>query len=172
MQGKGQMENKKEEQFKGLFEMYYPAVIRHLLYLLGSNQGAEDLAQEVFLRLYFVGADNVEHPRSWLLKTASNLAYNFMSSERSRRLREQRQALESERNVVLLENKFLLKEEIRHLKNILDTLGDRDRMAVLLRADGYSYREIAQVLKIPETSVGTVIARAKKKLCLELEREQ
>jgi RNA polymerase sigma factor (sigma-70 family) len=164
------MKAKKEEMFKKVYEMYYSAVTRHLLYLLGSNQAAEDLAQEVFLRLYFVGVENVEYPKSWLLKTASNLAFNYLNSEKARRLREQRQAQRLERNVVLLENKFLLKEEVRYISNVLDSLGARDKTAVLLKAEGFSYREIAEVLGIPETSVGTVLARAKKRLCAKLER--
>lgn len=172
MQGERQMERAMEEEFKKLFEMYYPAVTRHLLYLLGSNQGVEDLAQEVFLRLHFVGVNNVEYPKSWLLKTASNLAFNYMNSEKSRRQREERQFQEEAHNVIPLENKFLLKEEVRKVSIALGVLDARDKTALLLRADGYSYREIAQVLKIPETSVGSVVARAKKKLCAELERQQ
>lgn len=170
MQGEQEMTVAKEEQFRNVFEMYYPAVARHLLYLLSSNQASEDLAQEVFLRLYFVGVENVDYPKSWLLKTATNLAYNYMQSEKARRIREQRQAQMGESNVVPLENKFLLKEEVRYISNVLDSIGVRYKTALLLKAQGHSYREISQVLGIPETSVGTLIARAKKKLYAELER--
>ena len=42
----------------------------------------------------------------------------------------------------------------------LDTLPAREQQMVLLRAEGYSYREVAQILQINPMSVGTLLARA------------
>ena len=43
-----------------------------------------------------------------------------------------------------------------------DRLAERDRQMLLLRADGYAYRELAAALGLNESSVGTLLARAKR----------
>ena len=48
------------------------------------------------------------------------------------------------------------------MRRALDRVPERDRHLLLLRAEGYSYREIAAALQIQETSVGTLLARAKR----------
>jgi DNA-directed RNA polymerase specialized sigma24 family protein len=47
------------------------------------------------------------------------------------------------------------------VRRALDRLPERDRELLLLRAEGFSYRDIAQALALNETSIGTLIARAK-----------
>ena len=44
----------------------------------------------------------------------------------------------------------------------LDQLPERERRMLLLRAEGYSYRDIAVALKLNEASVGVLLARAKR----------
>jgi DNA-directed RNA polymerase specialized sigma24 family protein len=46
------------------------------------------------------------------------------------------------------------------VREALDGLTLRDRQMLLLRHEGYSYREIAQALGVPETGVGTMLVRA------------
>lgn len=167
---KKQMKLDRQEEFKAVFEAFYGVVVRHLLYLLSDQQAAEDVAQEVFLRLHHVGLENVEYPKSWLLKVASNRAYNYLSSEKARKQREQKSYQAEETNVIPIDRMFLMKEEVRQVHQALDTLPERDRVALLLRSSGYSYREIAGAIDIPANTVGTVLARAKKKLVAELER--
>ena len=161
----------RQGEFKAVFEAFYGAVVRHLLYLLGDQQAAEDVAQEVFLRLHHVGLENVEYPKTWLLKVASNRAYNYLNSEKARRQREQKSYQAEEANVIPIDRMFLLKEEVRQVHQAIDKLPERDRMALLLKSSDHSYREIADALDIPANTVGTVLARAKKKLIAELERE-
>jgi len=43
----------------------------------------------------------------------------------------------------------------------LDSLPERERQMLLLRYEGFSYREVAHALAINEASVGTLLARAK-----------
>jgi RNA polymerase sigma factor (sigma-70 family) len=45
-------------------------------------------------------------------------------------------------------------------RTALDTLPDRDRMLLLLRHEGYSYRELARAVGVAESSVGTLLVRA------------
>ena len=48
------------------------------------------------------------------------------------------------------------------VRDALNRLSLRERELLLLRAEGYSYRDLAAVLELNETSVGTLLARAKR----------
>ena len=45
---------------------------------------------------------------------------------------------------------------------MIDHLPERERQLLLLRAEGYSYRDLARALDLEESSVGTLLARAKR----------
>jgi RNA polymerase sigma-70 factor (ECF subfamily) len=53
-------------------------------------------------------------------------------------------------------------ETQRRVRLAIGGLPERDRRLLLLRAEGYSYREIAAALEITEASIGTLLARAKR----------
>jgi RNA polymerase sigma factor (sigma-70 family) len=58
-----------------------------------------------------------------------------------------------------------------HVRAALDKLPERDREMLLLRYEGFSYREIAETLDLKETSVGTLLVRAKDAFRRALEDE-
>ncbi len=47
------------------------------------------------------------------------------------------------------------------MRTALDRLAEREREMLLLRYEGFSYREIAEALELNEASVGTLLVRAK-----------
>ncbi len=70
--------------FEELFRRYYSTVYKVLLRLIGTPQDAEDLAQEVFVRLYqrpLRGADEA-NVGGWLYRVATNLGFNAIRSRR------------------------------------------------------------------------------------------
>lgn len=70
-----------EESFNQLFNIYWDKVYATALILTKSNQLAEDIAQEVFLRLWQhrEKADGIENLEAFLFITARNLIYNRLS---------------------------------------------------------------------------------------------
>ncbi|MEO6463272.1 MAG: sigma factor-like helix-turn-helix DNA-binding protein, partial [Candidatus Eisenbacteria bacterium] len=50
----------------------------------------------------------------------------------------------------------------RHVRAALERLSERERGLLLLRAEGYAYREIAGALGLNEASVGVLLARARR----------
>jgi RNA polymerase sigma factor (sigma-70 family) len=52
-------------------------------------------------------------------------------------------------------------ETRRRVRRAIDRLSERDRQMLLLRAEGYAYRDIAGILDLNEASVGTLLSRAK-----------
>jgi RNA polymerase sigma-70 factor (ECF subfamily) len=59
---------------------------------------------------------------------------------------------------------LLREERIKRVRTALDTLTDRDREALLLSAEGMGYDEIAQTLGMARGSIGTTLARARRRL--------
>jgi len=109
----------------------------------------------------------------WLRQVATNLAYNRMRSEKRRWQREEKDFLLSGElslspDPEQLALSGLARETIRRA---LYTLIPRDRMALLLRAEGCRYREIARALGVQQSSVGTILVRAQKKFLLKLQEE-
>ncbi len=101
---------------------------------------------------------------------ATNLAYNYLRSEKSRLRREEKNGMPDQ--VVNTSEETAIKNEvIRTVRQVLDTLPERDRLCLLMKHSGFSYDEIASATGLKKSSVGTTIARAQakfKKMYLEL----
>ncbi|OPX88499.1 MAG: RNA polymerase sigma factor YlaC [Pelotomaculum sp. PtaB.Bin104] len=148
--------------FQALFDRHYPALCRKLIGLLGSRAAAEDVAQEAFMKLYLTPPREDANLRGWLSKVATNLAINQLRSEGSRRRRETNAGRARDTDLVEGPEDALLREEKALLtKRVLEILPERDRACLLLRFSGMSYAGIAAALGLKETSVGTLLARAR-----------
>jgi RNA polymerase sigma factor (sigma-70 family) len=131
-------------------------VLRHLRFLTGDGALAEDIAQETFGKLLQLGPEEaaaLRDPRAWLMKVASNLAYNHFRGETRRVVREQ--AIPPGRTVDL--------DEVVEVRRTLLVLEPRERAVLLLRHSGFSYAEIAEAIDVKTGSIGTVLARARRR---------
>ena len=149
-------------QFAQLFDANYERLYRYLDRLSGDAELAGDLAQEAFVRLYHKGT-LPERPEAWLVTVALNLFRNDRASSK-RRMR----LMTDARGRALLsdeqpsEEQAVAAREVRQqVRHALDGMAARERELLLLRAEGYSYRDIAAVLDLNEASVGTLLARAR-----------
>lgn len=148
--------------FREFYERYYQPVCRRLTGLLGNRSAAEDVAQEAFFKLYQSPPAEPANIGGWLNRVAVNLAYNYLRGEESRRRRESAGSATALQVLNCLPEEFTLRrEEIGQIRLALEALPARDRACLLLRFSGMSYREIARALDIGESSVGTVLARAR-----------
>jgi RNA polymerase sigma factor (sigma-70 family) len=104
-----------------------------------------------------------DDPAAWLVSVAHNLLRNERQQiTRRLRLLEQRGAELTPRDSGPAADAALDARELRvNVRRALDALPERERQMLLLRYEGFSYREIAHALAINETSVGTLLARAK-----------
>ena len=150
------------DQFAVLFNEEFPRAFRYLDRVSGDPDLAADLAQESFVRLYRRGA-MPDEPRVWLLTVAMNLFRNTMSSRsRHARLLTEARAQSSLSDPSPSASEVREAHEVRdHVRATLDGMPERDRHLLLLRAEGYSYRELAAALGLHEASVGTLLARAR-----------
>jgi len=160
--------------FQTLVDRYQALVINTCYHLLGNRQDAEDVAQEVFIKVYreakgFRGESKIS---TWLYRIAVNLSLNWHRRQKWDRyldifafwkVAEGEPASlgeipEEERPDRRLEN-----EERRGiLLKALELLPGRQRAAIILhKFEGLSYREIAEVLGTSLASVESLIHRAK-----------
>lgn len=147
--------------FRELFHSHYPSVCRQLTCLLGCRATAEDVAQEAFIKLYQTPPREASNLRGWLARVATNLAYNHLRSENSRRRREAGAGQQPEAVPGGPEEIILRREEVELTRRVLEMLPERDRACLLLKFSGLSYSDIARATGVKESSMGTLLARAR-----------
>jgi RNA polymerase sigma-70 factor, ECF subfamily len=151
-----------EAAFETLFMRYYGQIYRVLYRLIGTREGAEDLAQETFLMLY-------DHPPqlvagtslgAWLCRVALNRGYNLIRGE----LRAQQRIAQTAESPPQSDpqSEALRSEERHRVRAILERLPERQSKLLLLRHAGLSYAEVAAVLDLAPGSIGTLLARAER----------
>jgi RNA polymerase sigma-70 factor (ECF subfamily) len=150
------------EQFSELFEAHYRRLFRYLNRVTGDPELAADLVQEAFIRLYQRGGVP-DSPGAWLISVAMNLFRNEASTRRRRRqLLTVAKGEGAHSDAELDPDQHLIREEASsRVRGAIESMPERERHMLLLRAEGYSYREIAVALDLNEASVGVLLARAK-----------
>lgn len=160
------------ESFRDEFEKHFPSIFRYLDRLSGDSDLAADVAQEAFIRLYRRGA-LPENTVSWLVVVARNLFWNARSKSRRRRrllAGEDGGRIMSDANPSPASS-LETSQCQRRVRAALGRLPEREREMLLLRYEGFSYREIAEMLDVTETSVGTLLVRAKRAFRRTLEEQ-
>jgi RNA polymerase sigma-70 factor, ECF subfamily len=150
-----------EQQFADFFAREFARLFRYLDRSWGDAELAADIAQETLVRLYQRGAFP-EDPRAWIVTVANNLLRDeHRRSRRRRGLLERNSAAAAPQFVPPTPEAVLItQEQLAAVRAALQDLPLRDRQMLLLRHEGYSYREIAKALDLGETSVGSMLLRA------------
>jgi len=157
--------------FETLFDSVYPSLFRYCNRLTGDPDQAQDLAQEAFFRLLDRGAEGTEAGlRSWLFSVATNLVRDRARTRETRR--RILSGVPPPDDVPGPDRDLDRHEEIRRVRRALGVLTERDQEMLLLRQEGFSYREIAEVAGVSHRSVGTILARALHRLAEELSKEE
>ncbi|MNO55485.1 ECF RNA polymerase sigma factor SigE [compost metagenome] len=160
------MEIPESEIFKTIFYEHYPVVRRKLAALVRDESAADDLAQEVFLRLYRNPPDDPAALGAWLHRVLTRIGYDYLDKKaRERRLQnKQEQLYDMSESPPSGEEIIISKLDQEDVHVWLNELPERDRQALLLRYSGYSYVEIAGELGVRPPVVGTLLHRATEKL--------
>jgi RNA polymerase sigma-70 factor (ECF subfamily) len=162
-----------EEQTAKLYDEMSDALFRHLVCLRISPQEAEELIQETFLRLYkhLHSAGDQSNLRAWVFSVAHNLAMDVLKSCRH--------ALETSpegwaelcaarvETAPNPEELLLLKEKMIRLHAEMSALPELQQQTLLLRMEGFRYREIADILGVTISTVAECLRRSVSKLTKE-----
>lgn len=152
-----------DEELERLFRLYHGPLVRYLTRRLGDRDWAEEVAQEVFLRA--LRQDSLVSERSWLFAVATNLVRD--EARRSERQRRHLQVLAEQERETMVEPGPTNAErahEVALAREALQSLAEKDRLALLMREEGLNYEEIAAALELSVGSVGTTLARARRRL--------
>jgi RNA polymerase sigma-70 factor, ECF subfamily len=165
--------------FEELVARYQGRLMTVLMHLVGNREQAEDLAQEVFLRVY--RARKTYEPgakfSTWLFTIANHAASNALRNQ-SRRHEVTLRTHDSgplgtrpiekmlQTSSSQMPARQLDKAEMRDIVRLsVETLGERQRMAVLLsKFEGMSYAEIAAVMEISPQALKSLLSRARENL--------
>ncbi|SRR6266566_513613 len=159
------------EAFTALVQSYEPEIYRYLVGMLGDRDEAHDFVQQVFLkaRLNLATLQSVTCFRTWLYTIARKLIFDHW--RRRKGYCQSREHLEVDNLSMRIPGpeEQAMKMELIHLA--LGELAPKLRQCLLLRLEsGFSPREIAEMVGIGESSVGTYISTARKQFCAIYER--
>jgi len=164
--------------FEQLVENYQHRLVAIMHHLVGNAEEAEDLAQEVFFRIY--RARKKYRPRSkfatWLFTIANNLALNSLRSRQRKPVvrlaihdsgplgpRPAEQMVPDRGSGPM---QHMQRQELAGLiREALDTLNERQRMAVVLnKFEDMGYAEIAEVMGLTTKAIKSLLSRARMNL--------
>ena len=151
--------------FDEAFTLHHRTVFRAARSVVQDSALAEDVTQEVFLRLYknIDGIDNLEMLRPWLIRVALNVARNTLRGNIRANTRDENYVKETvEEAVHSVETEFEQRESTSEINRALNKIKEPLRSCLILKQQGLSYREIAESLSLNEASIGQFVARARK----------
>jgi len=159
---------KNKELFRELIKRYEKKLLSYAYYFIGKKDDGADIVQEVFIKAYINlnGFDTKKKFSSWIFRIAHNEAVNFLKKH-SRKVRyDDTKVGESHINIEV----EIVDEEVKKiLSRCLEEIPINYKEAVTLYYfDNLSYKEMSDVLQIPENTVAIRLRRAKiylKKLC-------
>ena len=156
------------EAFGQLYEQYLPKVFQYISFRVGDRHMAEDLTSVVFEKALtkFQSYDSAKAAFStWLFSIARNTVidhYRASGKERSWKTESTADVPASDPSP---EDEAVRSEEIRQLRSCLSLLGQTEKEIVSLKfASEMNNRQIAGMLGLSESNVGTIIYRAVRKL--------
>ena len=165
--------------FEMLVEKHQTRLVSLLKQMVGNRSQAEDLAQEVFLRVYRARERYVPAAKftTWLYTITQNVASN--SLRKSSRRKEVNltnspsgavptrplDSLAKDRSSLMPTRLAAQKEMGQIIEDAIQALGERQRMAMLLsKYEGMSYQEIATTMELTTQAVKSLLSRARANL--------
>jgi RNA polymerase sigma-70 factor (ECF subfamily) len=160
----------------------YRRPLVHFMYRMAHNQAvAEELAQEVFLRVYRSRASYSAEAKfsTWLYRIATNLAVNHARDTRAEKSNTSIDEPDEETGLTIdpadtalnAEQNLLRRERLAAIRRQVDALPERQRLAVIMhKYQGMDYRQIAEVLKLSESATKSLLFRAYESLREKLKK--
>jgi len=150
--------------FEEAFTLHHRTVFRAARSVVQDTGLAEDVTQEVFIRLYnhLDSIADLDMLRPWLIRVAINVARNTVRGNIRANTRDENYVKNTvETSVFSVESEYEQKSEVSEINRALNKIKEPLRSCLVLKQQGMSYREIAESLSLNESSIGTYVARAR-----------
>jgi len=173
-----------EQSFALLLHRYRTPLVNFLYRMVRSRDQAEDLAQEVFIRVYRARDEYVPSAKftTWLFRIATNLALNSLRDHRHEKLDISMDApvvadaedgdekpFEVADKHPTIEQELVEEARKKMIRHAIEKLPEKQRAAVLLhKYQELDYAEIAKILSCSESALKSLLFRAYETLRVEL----
>ena len=159
---KSSSEHWDEAEFRAVFLQHYARIVVILVRLLGDRSHAEEVASDALWRLYRKPALQVDgNVAGWLYRTATNLGIDALrASGRRRQYEEAAGRAVGEGNAGNPLDDLLREEKCWRVRAVLASIKPAQAQLLILRSSGLSYKEVADVLEVKMSGIGTMLNRA------------
>jgi RNA polymerase sigma-70 factor (ECF subfamily) len=170
-----------ESAFGFLVQKYRRPMVGFMYRFCHNPSAAEELAQEVFLRVYRsrTGYEPSAKFTTWLYRIATNLAVNYARDTRHERPENTVRLDEPDQETgttpdlpaeaLSAEEQIVKRERLAAIRSKVNALPERQRIAVIMhKYQEMDYREIAGVLKLSESATKSLLFRAYETLRVQL----
>ncbi|WP_316791501.1 sigma-70 family RNA polymerase sigma factor [Pedobacter frigoris] len=156
---------KQKEQFVSVIEQNKGIIYKIANSFNRDEEDRKDLVQEIIFQLWrsFPGYDSRSKFTTWMYRVALNVA---ITSYRKERKKTALISPISENVIALLEDDVPIDNEVnlKLLQQFINELKELDRALMLLYLEEKSQKEMAEILGLSETNIGTKVSRIKEKL--------
>jgi RNA polymerase sigma-70 factor (ECF subfamily) len=164
-------------QFEDLVGTSQRDIVNFHYRLVGNRAEAEDLAQETFIRAYkkFETLKEAEKARSWLYQIARNVTIDFFRKNGGREIPLDTDILDyyTQKTAVNHEVQLAHMELSREMAKCIDKLSKDEQLIVkLLYFEGFSYKQIADMLQINQNTLKSRLHRARQSLMVIIQNNQ
>ena len=165
------------QQFEGVIQEYHRDILNFLYRLVGNRAEAEDLAQDTFIKAYkkLESLEESEKMKSWLFSIARNVTIDFFRKNKNHSIPLDSTILENyaQATAVDYRSDVMASEISVELKKTIEQLSSEDRMIVkLLYYEGFSYKEICDLLQINQNTLKSRLHRARKVLLAAIQANE
>ena len=168
-----------DASFELLLQKYRTPLVSFLYRMVRDQAAAEDLAQEVFLRVYCARKKYAPNAKftTWLFRIATNLALNALRDGRYRQREvsldqpgeDEHPAMEVPDRQPGVEQQLMARDRAALIRRAIQALPEKQRAAVLLhKYYELDYNEIARILECSESALKSLLFRAYETLRVQL----
>jgi RNA polymerase sigma-70 factor, ECF subfamily len=169
-----------EASFDLLLRRYRTPLVNFLFRMVRDSATAEDLAQEVFLRVYRARKQYSPTAKftTWMFRIATNLALNSIRDNRHRLIETSIDATKEDEDTAPMElpsremridQQMMERDRAEFIRRAVDALPEKQRAAVLLhKYEEMDYGEIAKILECSESALKSLLFRAYETLRVQL----
>jgi RNA polymerase sigma-70 factor (ECF subfamily) len=175
----------KAEAFNRLVDKYSKPIINYIFRFTGSSEDAQDLAQDLFIRVYNSAKNYTPSAKftTWLYRMANNISIDYIRKKKFRgshaSLDEHLECEAGEMKVPVADGKIRPADEVmeseeagENVRAALQSLPDKQRSAIIMKIyEERPYAEIAQILGTSAASVESLLFRARQALKAKLKNQ-
>lgn len=161
-------------EFQDVYRHVFPIIYRVVLRIVNSEDAAEELVQEAFIKYYEhrQRLADIAQAKYWLIRVAKNIALNYQK-RKGREYRAYEKAFyEPKRREPTGESELLRSDSTQQVQKVLQELPEKLRTVLVLKEYGdLSYKEIGAVLGISEGNVKVRVFRARERIAKMMEED-